>query len=426
MQLKLFWDRFEVLQPGHTVFQLARDGRLRLDMTTPLMIHGDEGRGRKKTAVMIINVQSCLGFGVATAKRKHGAEQRGPRMDQEMNYVGHTYTTRFMLSCLPKATYSDSKVFYDMLEALSEDLSLLATDGLVGLDGKTRWFAPVACKGDMPFLVKAGRLERSFYNQPKHGDAKNRKQPVGICHLCQAGQVDTPFEDLSLTADWIYTQGFQCPWKSLPEMLQNCCHNTDAPETFFHYDPWHCWHLGEGRGLACNAVALILDVTPGANLGDKIDALFADYKHYCKLRSLQVFVSRFTKDMFGLTGSDYPAGSWVKGNFTTSILKWICDYLTSRKNSFQEGSLLAKVDPWCDAFFFPVPDSYRNIANRNSSGGGHKNNELCVAAVIPGDAVDPKGSGPQHCRRCFLVHGHLYGSCRAGCSRAEIAASYEQ
>ena len=329
------------------MFQLARSGHLQLEKTTPLLLHGDEGRGRKKTAVMIMNMQSCLGRGVTTAQRKRRREQELQRPDQEMNYAGHTYTTRFILSCLPKATYSpDSKVFYDMIDAICEDFSLLATDGLLGLDRERRWFAPVACKGDMPFLVKAGRLERSFYNQPKHGEAKKKKVPVGICHLCQAGQDGTPFEDLSLTAEWVYTQGFQCPWRSLPEMIQNCCHNTSAPETFFAYDPWHCWHLGEGRGLACNAVSMMVDMTPGPNLPAKLDALFADYKAYCKLHSLQAFVTRFTKEMFSLGSNDYPAGSWVKGNFTTSILKWIGAYLTSHKNSFQNDSLLAKLDPW--------------------------------------------------------------------------------
>ena len=43
-----FWKRFRKLRPTHEVFKLADSNRLDLSRCAPLMVHGDEGRGRKK------------------------------------------------------------------------------------------------------------------------------------------------------------------------------------------------------------------------------------------------------------------------------------------------------------------------------------------------------------------------------------------
>ena len=48
-------------------------------------------------------------------------------------------------------------------------------------------------KGDWAFLVKSGMLTRNYLQLPKRVPAKTHCP--GICHLCRAGQPDSPYED---------------------------------------------------------------------------------------------------------------------------------------------------------------------------------------------------------------------------------------
>lgn len=50
-------------------------------------------------------------------------------------------------------------------------------------------------KGDWPFLIEAGRLQRHFRRAPKRGQSS--MQAEGICHLCMAGYDQFPFVDVS-------------------------------------------------------------------------------------------------------------------------------------------------------------------------------------------------------------------------------------
>lgn len=43
-----FWNNFKKIMPNHRVFQLANSGVLHLERTAALLLHGDEGRSKKK------------------------------------------------------------------------------------------------------------------------------------------------------------------------------------------------------------------------------------------------------------------------------------------------------------------------------------------------------------------------------------------
>ena len=184
-QLQLFWDRFKVLRPGHQIFDLERSQGVDLSRTCPFMLHGDEGRSKKRLGVMITSAHSVLGKGVSTKKKRKFDEATGPGNDQQMNYMGATHVTRFLMSVLPKFYYGKNEAcFHALIEFLSKDLQKLALDGVLGHDGFRYRIAFVSVKGDWPYLHKIAGLTRSFYNQPKRQDAKN---PCGgICHWCLA------------------------------------------------------------------------------------------------------------------------------------------------------------------------------------------------------------------------------------------------
>lgn len=333
-ELQLFWDRFRSSFGDHGVFQAD----VELKRCLPLLLHGDEGRGKKRQGVLILDVHSILGAGVATKRKRN--RQREARV-QSMNYKGHPLCTRLLLGILPKEFYeADNECYFSLVERLCEDFSEMITDGVLGEDGKRYTAAVLFCKGDLPFLHKVGRLWRSFYNAPKR--ESSARDCTGVCHLCDAGVAGVPYEDLSMEGGWTLTFGTTTPWTTYPELLQHCHHIRNFPATFFAFDPFHCFHLGEGRNLIANCMKMILPIAPGGNIDAKLDSLFADYKSYCRMNKCQAYASRFNGQLFRIVGNEFPTGSWTKGNFTTSLVKWMDHYLNSRVNSFQPDSLLAK------------------------------------------------------------------------------------
>lgn len=257
---------------------------------------------------------------------------------QLLNYEGHTFTTRFVHALIPKEFYHDSPGnFEKILAYLSTNARSCAEVG-VEFEGRTFWACFVGCKGDMPFLVKAGRLERSFYNLPKQPTSK--KPGRGICHLCLAGTAGVMFEDSSDGASHNLTVGEVAPWTTRPSMLVNA-HDVSLPESFFQFDIWHCWHLGEGRNLVCTGMALFLDdVVQASSIPEALAQLFDDYCSFCQRARRQRYLLAFRKDFFHLEASNFPRGSWTKGNLTTSLVKWMVDYLDRHAEQVQPGSLL--------------------------------------------------------------------------------------
>ena len=342
-QLQLFWDRFRLLRPNHEIFELEKTGGVVLERTLPMMLHGDEGRSKKRQGVLCISCHSVLGRGVQTRKKRNLAAMQET---QQMNYTGATHCTRFLLSVLPKFYYDQTdKAFHSMVDFITRDIGNLTKKGVAGPDGLSYYVAIISIKGDWPFLHKVGGLRRSFYNQPKRSEAK--KACVGICHWCQAGQPGIPFEDLSPNCEWQFALGVETPWVEQPIVLKNLCHDRSFPESFLHPDPWHGHHLGEGRNFVCNIMRLLLDITPGRNVDIRLDTLFNEYRSFCQRAHTQCYCTKFTENLFGVKSpNDFPNGSWTKGNFTTSLVKWVASFLQSKRNIFHPGSLLEKAVTW--------------------------------------------------------------------------------
>ena len=341
-QLQTFWDRFRVLRPNHEIFELEKTTGLVLSRTVPLMIHGDEGRSKKRIPALCISAHSPLGFGVQTKKKRTFAEMEG---EQQMNYSGGAHCARFLLSIRPKFYYDqNTKTFNSMMDFLARDIATLSNVGIPGPDNLQYYAAALYCKGDWPFLHKIAGLRRSFYNQPKR--AQSKKDCGGICHWCCAGQPGIPFEDLSPECEWQFTLGIEKPWDETPVVLKHLTHDPGFPELFFHPDPWHCWHLGEGRNIVCNTIKLLMDITPGRNVDARLDFLFTEYKSFCSTNRMQCYCTKFSENLFGLEANDFPSGSWTKGNFTTSLVRWLSSYLHGLRNNFPAGSMLESLVSW--------------------------------------------------------------------------------
>lgn len=67
--LAKFWGNFKKSCPTHEVFKLAEEGVLQLQHTAPVVLHGDEGRGRKHRAYMVVSFRGLLGRGLEPSER---------------------------------------------------------------------------------------------------------------------------------------------------------------------------------------------------------------------------------------------------------------------------------------------------------------------------------------------------------------------
>ena len=91
---RVFWERYEQIYPNFQIYELARQGKIRLDRACPVYIHGDEGTHYKKSAIMILQWQGVLGKG--TLKKQ--VAQHG------VNSLGHTLRTRLLCGVMTKDT----------------------------------------------------------------------------------------------------------------------------------------------------------------------------------------------------------------------------------------------------------------------------------------------------------------------------------
>ena len=149
-----YWERFFQLNPD-----FDKPAGFDVQNTAALYIHGDEGRTLKKAALMIMGFQSCLGYGCSVNGRTRKRKADGD-IGFQVNYAGHSYTTRFVTNIMSKQVTESS---FDMAaEELAKDLSQCLLTGYT-YGGVTYRFCVVACKGDWPFLLRAGHLNRHFF-----------------------------------------------------------------------------------------------------------------------------------------------------------------------------------------------------------------------------------------------------------------------
>ena len=119
-----FWSNFKKQFPLHPVFDMERRGELCLARTAALALHGGEGRGMFCIQFLTLNFHSLLGRGLHPARREQKARQGKRRyLKQLPNFVGHTYTNRFMFAAMRKKDYTANhgEVFEDLMSAAAEE-----------------------------------------------------------------------------------------------------------------------------------------------------------------------------------------------------------------------------------------------------------------------------------------------------------------
>ncbi|CAE7036774.1 unnamed protein product [Symbiodinium sp. CCMP2456] len=285
--LPRFWRRWKAHDPQHAVFS---EHRGRMAQVLPLQLHADEGQTLKKTAIMIWNFQSILGFGLASSDDCESA--------MALNYTGSSYATRFLYTVCHKRFYKKDKSYFDgIMQGLADELVDLFYNGVtVNLAGQQTTFyaALVGLKGDWPIQARIGNLTRHFCRK----GVFQVSATSGICHLCRAGEQGYNAND--------YTE--QAAWR----------------DTYLTCPPWDC--EGVFAELAGSGIVVITDYAlagPG-DIPTQLDAIYVLAVQHCKATKTPLHMDALTRHLLGFAADfDYPVGNWFKGADTAAMCSFL-------------------------------------------------------------------------------------------------------
>ena len=259
-QLNEFWDRFSVTEPGNTIIEALESGALPKARTIPMLPHGDEGRGKKRRPVMVVNTHAIIGAGCRAFDEWHKDSPLMREASMGVNLKGSSLLTRFLAFVMPKGSYGKDSCYLDtMFDELISDLVQLQTVGIKV--GEERWhLAVIGCVGDLQFFSKLCKLTRSYSHVAKRSGLQAK---TGICHLCLSGTENISFEDFSDNPAWKSTTGISEPWDVTPNLIRRLHVDVSNRASFLKPDVWHCMHLGAGKAFLSSSISEWLPYVPG-------------------------------------------------------------------------------------------------------------------------------------------------------------------
>lgn len=302
--LKKFWDHYKASVPTHEVFNLPEQ---QLNTCIPIVYHGDDGRGKKKTPITVLSLQSAMN----NDGTSHNTKQA-------------TWFTRFLFTVVDAKTRKQHPhLIDDLLDGLAVCLKALFDTGLE-VDNTHYRFACVGMKGDWPWLVKCGHLNASFSNVSKN------KQHSRICHLCQSPSWDNCHDKTwKESAVDLGNAQQDLPWDNESPLLKTPF-APDRKAAFYQIDLFHTTKQGCGRDFVASSVAVLaeMDFFPNAtgskSFANCLNAAFSSLLDFCNRHKLRKpFISQFTKDNLGTPKKAcFPKASF-KGSDVSLMLRWL-------------------------------------------------------------------------------------------------------
>ena len=247
--LKSFWHKLQPLRPNHPLFTLLEED---WQWAVPIYLIGDEGRGFKKSGILILGWEPLLGF---------GCEAEDELVENEplkLNFRGSTYKTRQLYTVVPKIRYSKNPNALDQLVLhWSRDLQSCFSGLEVLYEGATIRLRAVVMglKADWPALSKLGSLNRHFLREAYPFGA-------GICHRCMANTeaCQSWHEHDIQRAPWVASMAAATlPWKPDAEssLTRHIPMEVDFKPSFYHIDIFHTCHKGVHADLAGGALVFL-------------------------------------------------------------------------------------------------------------------------------------------------------------------------
>ena len=294
---------------------------------------------------MIVQFQGVLGFGSRMSDTIAGGRTG-------INLKGHSFTTRFLVGVLQKAIYkTDPNTFQVFLLHMMQNFRSLYYDGIC-LGGTTLRFVVLGMKGDLPFLAKAGNLNRTFMNIRKAPRTAKSKPLTGCCWMCAAGTDAVPFEEFTTAPKWLATSGRQnaLPWHCMPLFFDDVPHVVHDKGAFFKLDVLHIYHLGIGRDFVGSALTMALTTFYETSVEVALKEMNQELKQFLKASGKQVHFKTITRDVLGFTSEGvYPAGHWSKAMDTPVLMEFTSWIIQQRPNKLNESRDLQIICSACEA-----------------------------------------------------------------------------
>ncbi|CAK9035518.1 Putative E3 ubiquitin-protein ligase HERC1, partial [Durusdinium trenchii] len=345
VHLQSFWAAYRQLHPSHKVYTTHDSD---LAYTLPLLLHGDEGRGKRRTGTMIVSLETPFGLDFPSKKRKrdcgchpspmelnkyqaqpgYAANSLGPdalRAVQNMrtNTKGHSFLQRWPLVVIPGIVYKQNPdVAYSFHKMLAQQLKALFYEGVVGPHNHIFCCAMLGLKADMKWHTQIGGLSRSYENQ-------GRVRDLQCCHECLGGSPGISWEDFQEFPVWEQTVHVSRPWTSDPVLLQ-IPFNDAAPESFYQKDPFHIGKLGTLRDVVGSCVFWCLE-KGFFGMGDvpsKLITAFGAFRLYCNGVGASPALRSFSKNLFCYKSRRSFPWTNTKGSDTVLLCRWLCVQLT--------------------------------------------------------------------------------------------------
>ncbi|CAK9117801.1 unnamed protein product [Durusdinium trenchii] len=340
--LLCFWERLRALRPSHEIFALADASKVDLSRTVPLMLHGDEGRGRKKAGFLCISFYSYIGFGT----REANAVRKGrPYHQLRLNYGGHSYLHRMLTSVLPKMM-RDHLALKDILRFIADDACNMLREGVKDSQGNTFRACVLQCCGDWQWQIKAGQLNRSYQNVPKQPTKADGNPPKGICHMCCAGQRNVHWEGYggpNRTPSWLPTLFSQSPFDGEPSLNQIPYIAGQQP-AFYTFDVFHSFHLGVAKSLAAGCLAMASDYMWATSVDSRLEQLSCIFVTWCNENREHAYLNAITRPVLGwMDKATYPNGYWSKGHTSTTLIKFFIAW-AEQQDLTQDGLMQLSLD----------------------------------------------------------------------------------
>ena len=314
--LSEFWTRFRASCPDHEMWPLVDSHQLNTATTVPLVLHGDEGRGRKRSGILIMAWHSVLGFGTTAANR---VRTKKPYLSMKLNFSKSAYCHRLLTAVLPKM-YKDEIALRDLLKCVVDDALQVMNCGVKDSSGDAYYAVCLQSVGDWAWQVKSGQLKRSYNNVEKRPPGPN-SNPKGICHQCCAGQIGQPWENFSSSEPpaWWPTLYTQDAFEGEPA-LNSIPFIPGKQAGFFGWDLFHCYHLGMGKAFVASCLALASQKMDASRVEDRFALLTELYLTWSAENHRSPYVTCITQASLGWpdTGT-YPNGQWSKGHITTAL-----------------------------------------------------------------------------------------------------------
>ena len=314
----------------HPVAEAIREAHVDPSRLIPLNVHGDGGRTYKKSELMVLQWQSCIGRGTNQAdpskKRK-----LGQHIAAEVNLKGHSLATRYLLSVMTKKHYmEDVTPLLQLLGYVSDWFAELYRDG-VQLGGVTWRFLPLGVKGDLVFQAKAAGLLRTFSRVRKRPPNPKSKPLDGCCCWCLAGTPNIPFESLGQNPKWLETTwpNNPMPWTTTPTILRSIPHSPDQP-SFFKADLFHMLQMGVYKEFAASSLCLLLPFCGGNSNEECMTAMNSRLLEFRREKKITLHLHKLTLNLIGAsTPSVFACGGWSKGHDSVVLMQFV-EWLTEK------------------------------------------------------------------------------------------------